>query len=135
VYNDYTAVTTITNSMFYSNKAASGAAIASQGQLSLKDCVIDSNTASLIGGGLYMISAAIATNSNDTADVVYTNVTITGTSITNNKCTERAGGLYIDDYVSAIISKARIKHHLSVYTYCLLAISVHYDRPELFSVH
>jgi hypothetical protein len=105
VYNDYTAVTAITGSQFYSNKAASGAAVASQGQLSLKDCVIDSNTASLIGGGVYMISTAIATNGNDTADAVYTNVSITRTNITNNKCTEKAGGVYIDDYVNAVISK------------------------------
>jgi hypothetical protein len=105
VYNDFTAVTAITNSNFYTNKAASGAAIASQGQLSLKDCVIDSNTASLIGGGVYMISAALATSSNDSAEVVYTNVSITSTNITNNKCTERAGVVYIEDYINAIISQ------------------------------
>jgi hypothetical protein len=100
---DYTAVTTITSSQFHANKAASGSAIASRGQLNIKNCVIDSNEASLTGGGLYILSTD--TNYNDTTDVVYTDVTISNTNITNNSCTQKAGAVYIDDYVNAIITQ------------------------------
>ena len=84
-------VATLDNVTFTGNRAAWGGAIhADDHDLTLNGCTLQSNTASLDGGGIFHVGAGA-------------NLVATNTSFTTNEATQAGGALHLDDLTTTTL--------------------------------
>ncbi len=121
IYMQTSGAVTVTNSLFYNNRAGSGAGIFDQaGRLTVSNTTFDQNIASLAaGGGIYVggTGSSIATVSNSTFsgnsgdagggifNGWFANLTLRNSTFSGNIATAGSGGgLFVDDQGTASLS-------------------------------
>ena len=89
----------IINDIFIRNTAtSSGGSIYNIGLISVINCIIQNNEATINGAGLANVAGGV--------------ITITNTQILNNKANENGGGIFIDGYTT--IQNTIIKHNIAL---------------------